>query len=121
MAGKRILVVEDEFFIASDLNRALGREGAIVIGPVGQLEKGMSLANSERIDAAILDVNLDGKMSYPLADRLTELAVPYLFVTGYDGWSMPKEYDRLPRIAKPFSMMSVVDTMVTLVTPEHSR
>ena len=118
LAGKRILVVEDEYFIASDIKRTLRQEGAVIVGPVGNLEGGLSLAE-EPIDAAVLDVNLDEAMSYPIADRLRTRSIPYLFLTGYDGWSMPPEYRDAVRLAKPFPPRSVVAMVEKLVAIEQ--
>lgn len=114
LTGKRILVVEDEYFIASDLKRALATEGAVVVGPVGDLARGLRLAEDDALDAAILDVNLEGTMSYPIADRLAAGKVPYMFLTGYDGWSLPPAYKGAPRIAKPFPTPRVIDAVVAL-------
>ena len=115
LAGKRILVVENEYFIASDLARALRTADAVVIGPVGDLGRGLALLAIERPDAAILDVNLEGETSFPLADRLAERAVPYLFLTGYDGWALPGGYRAAPRVAKPFPMEAVLACVGHLV------
>ena len=114
LAGKRILVVEDEYFIAADIRSALQDEGAEVLGPVGALARGFELT-SERADAAVLDVNLAGESSYPLAGKLLGDDVPVLFVTGYDSWSMPEEFREYPRVSKPFPMDSVVDAVVGLI------
>lgn len=114
LAGKRILVVEDEYFIASDLQRVLAAEGAIVVGPIGDLAKALRLAEDDALDAAILDVNLEGAMSYPIADRLAAANVPYMFLTGYDGWSLPPAYTGAPRVAKPFSTPRLIDAVVAL-------
>ena len=118
LAGKRILVVEDEYFIASDIKRSLNKEGAVVVGPVGNLAGGLSLAE-EPIDAAVLDVNLDQAMSYPIADRLRTRSIPYMFLTGYDGWSMPAEYRDAARLAKPFPPQTVVAMVEKLVSIEQ--
>jgi len=115
LAGKRILVVEDEYFIASDLRRMLRGEGAVVIGPVGNLAAGLSLAQ-QPIDAAVLDVNLAEATSYPIADRLGGLDVPYMFLTGYDGWSLPPAYRDAARLAKPFGAHAVVAMLTTLLS-----
>lgn len=111
LAGKRILVVEDEYFIAADLKRALADEGAVILGPVGQLDQGLAIAAAETIDAAILDMNLEGGNSCAIADRLTERGVPLMFVTGYDAWSMPAGQRDAPRVAKPFN----IETVLTMV------
>lgn len=103
LTGRRILIVEDDYFIASDLKRMLTRAEAKVVGPVGDIAAGLALIEREPLDAAILDVNLDGVPSYPLADRLAAAGVPHAFVTGYDGWSLPDDYRETPRITKPFA------------------
>ena len=115
LAGKRILVVEDDYFIATDIKRALEGEDATVIGPVGQLAQSLSLADAEPVDAAVLDVNLNGPTSYPLADRLSERGVPCMFVTGYDSWTLPAGYRDAPCLTKPFSTRAILDTMLDLV------
>ncbi|WP_082553724.1 response regulator [Altererythrobacter sp. Root672] len=107
LSGKRILVVEDEHFIAADLRQVLEDEGAEVIGPTGSVLHGLDLA-ARTLDAALLDVNLQGANSYPIADLLTQRAVPYLFLTGYDGWSLPEGYQAVPHLAKPFRMDAVI-------------
>lgn len=118
LAGKRILVVEDEYFIASDLKRALEKEGAVVAGPVGELPQGLALLSTDVIDAAILDVNLEGATSFPIADRLAEHGVPFIFLTGYDGWAIPDAYRDMPRIGKPFPIRAVIDCMTRLLGAE---
>ncbi len=115
LAGKNILVVEDEYFIASDLKRAIGAASATVIGPVSTLDGGLAAAASDAIDAAVLDVNLSGALSYPIADRLTERNVPFVFVTGYDGWAMPATYRDVLRLAKPFPPGAVLRALERLV------
>lgn len=114
LAGKRVLIVEDEYFIATDIKRTLKGEGAEIVGPVGNLESGLSLADEE-LDAAILDVNLEEALSYPIADRLRDRRVPYLFLTGYDAWSLPAEHRDTARLAKPFPPQSVVTMVKALV------
>ena len=76
LAGKRVLVVEDEYFVATDLQRALQKEGACVVGPAGDLARGMALLDGEPVDAAVLDVNLEGSVSLPIADELSQRSVP---------------------------------------------
>ena len=117
LAGKRILVVEDEYFIASDLARALDKAGAVAVGPVGDVRGGMALLDSG-VDAAILDVNLIGARSYSLADALAARHVPFLFVTGYDDWALPDAYRAVPRLAKPFQVGAVIDRIEQLVAEE---
>ena len=70
--GKSVLVVEDDFLLAEQTRRELERNGAIIVGPVPSVELGLELVDTARIDAAILDVNLDGEMVFPIADRLSD-------------------------------------------------
>lgn len=109
LSGKHILVVEDEYFIASDIKRILQEAGAIVVGPVSGLDHAIALAQQQQpLDAGVLDVNLEGDDSYPLADALRGRSVPFMFLTGYDGWSMPEAYREAPRLAKPFCPQTVI-------------
>ncbi|MBO9518130.1 MAG: response regulator [Porphyrobacter sp.] len=117
LSGKRILVIEDEHFIAADLQQVLEDEGAEVIGPTGNVTHGLDLA-TRAIDAALLDVNLEGVNSFPIADLLTERAVPYVFLTGYDGRSLPEGYQAVPHLAKPFRMDAVVLALGLLLDDE---
>lgn len=102
LAGKAVLVVEDEFFTATVLRRDLVQAGATVIGPAPSLKKALALIESApRIDYGILDVNLGGELVYPAADRLRERAVPFLFATGYDPSMIPPRFSDVPRCEKP--------------------
>ena len=114
LSGKRVLVIEDEYYIAADLQRVLDAEGAIVIGPAGRLDDGLELAATP-LDAALLDVNLHGEPSFAIADRLHAARVPYVFVTGYDSWTIPDGYRAVPRLTKPFVMTRVVDAVERMV------
>ena len=118
LAGKRILVVEDEYFIATAISRTLKGEGAVVVGPVGNLARALTLVE-EPIDAAVLDVNLEEAMSFPVADRLHDRRVPYMFLTGYDGWAMPAEYRDAARLAKPFPPQAVVSMVRQIISVEQ--
>ena len=80
LRGTRILVVEDEYLLADDLNNALADAGAHVLGPAASVEDATALIGNEAtIDAAILDVNLRGDMVFPLADALRERGIPFAF------------------------------------------
>lgn len=83
LSGMRILVVEDEFVVGLMLEEMLSDLGATVIGPVPSLAKGLSLAETEAVDAAVLDVNLNGERVEPLAKILSERGTPLVFATGY--------------------------------------
>ena len=100
--GKMVLVVEDDYFIASEMCRSLETAGAQVIGPIGRVADTLALiARSDRIDGAVLDLNLRDEMAFPVADMLRERGVPFVFATGYDDSVIPEQYRDAPRCRKP--------------------
>jgi CheY-like chemotaxis protein len=82
--GRRILLVEDEVIVAMMIEDMLVQLGCDVVGPAARLDEALALAKSSRIDAAVLDVNLAGEMSYPVANELLRRGVPFVFSTGYE-------------------------------------
>jgi DNA-binding response OmpR family regulator len=115
LAGRRVLVAEDEYFIAADLTRALAGAGAVVVGPVGRVDQALALIADAPVSAAVLDVDLGGESSFAIADRLAAARTPLLFVTGYDGWSLPEGYRGAPRLGKPFAMEAVLAEVAGLI------
>lgn len=102
LKGRRVLVVEDEFFLAEDLARGLTERGAQVVGPSGDVEDALDLIEeTERLDAAVLDLNLRGEMAFPVADALLERGVRFVFTTGYDPAGIPPRYRGVVRCEKP--------------------
>ncbi len=120
LAGKRVLIVEDEYLIAHDLKRALNALDAEVVGPVANMSAAFALAGDTTLDAAVLDINLCGAMSYPVADRLVQGGIPHVFVTGYDDWAMPEGYRATPRVSKPFATGAVTDWVERLCAPPQA-
>ena len=101
--GLRILVVEDQILIAMDLQATLEEHGATVIGPFARLDVAMEAVSSRlELDAAILDVDLGDHAIFPLADRLWEQGVPFVFHTGHaDLDSLRARYDDITVMLKP--------------------
>lgn len=83
LAGRRILLVEDEFIVAAMLDDVLTGLGAVVVGPAYRLGDGLRLAQEEAIDVAILDVNIEGERSDVIADALAARNIPFVLATGY--------------------------------------
>jgi two-component SAPR family response regulator len=112
IGGKRVLLVEDEYFIVQDLVRALKEAGAEVIGPVATVRDALRLvAASAALDGAVLDINLQGDMVYPVADALITRGVPFVFATGYGRESLPARYNAVPRCEKPVEAEKVVKAL----------
>ena len=101
---RRVLVVEDEYLVAQDLAQELEDLGVEVLGPVARVEDALALlaSGAAQPDAAVLDVNLGGRMAFPVVDVLRGRGVPIVFVTGYDPASLPQAYARVPCCEKPF-------------------
>ena len=111
MTGARVLVVEDEFYIADELVRALRNSGAEPIGPVSNLQDARRVISEKRPDAAILDLNLRGEIASTLAKELEADGVPCLIVSGYGDDSMPEAVSGVPRLEKPISSASVISSL----------
>jgi DNA-binding LytR/AlgR family response regulator len=105
LSGRRILIAEDEFVIAEDLASYFSQLGAHVIGPAGTLADGLRL--SEAAEAAVLDINLRGEMSFPIAEVLLARNVPFVFFTAHAGLGVPAHLDRVERFLKPLSYTRV--------------
>jgi CheY-like chemotaxis protein len=116
LAGRRILVIEDEYFLADDIARAMQTAGAEVVGPAGDADEGLALlSEGGRIDAAILDINLHGEMIYPFASLLRSRHIPFAFATGYDKGAIPAEFQDVPHWEKPFDPASLARILGGLV------
>lgn len=115
LAGLRVLVVEDDYIMAEDLAAELAGHGAEVLGPASDIDGAMALlAAGPPPDAAVLDINLGGVMVFPLVDALEARRVPLLFATGYDAWSIPERYLRIPRLEKPVDVRRIAEALAGL-------
>lgn len=115
----RILVVEDEYMLADELQRELEDAGAIVLGPVGAVEDAIDLIASEReIDGAVLDVNLGGDLVYPAAEMLMERSVAFVFTTGYDASTIPARFEHVVRCEKPINLRKITQAVGREVHPD---
>lgn len=98
----RVLVVEDMWIVAEDLAAELEELGCHVLGPAGQLQEGLQIAQQEQLDGAFLDVNLGADNSFPIATALQARGVPFAFLTGYDlPEAFPPDLVDIPRLHKP--------------------
>ena len=103
----RILVVEDEMTIALLLEDMIDDLGYEIAGLAMRLPHGMELARTAQLDVAILDVNLDGHMSYPVAEILEQRGIPYVFATGYGSAGIEPTYRDRTIVKKPFEIHDV--------------
>lgn len=112
--GKRLLVVEDEFLIAFDLQGLLERAGHLVVGPAGSVAEGLALLDGAPLDGALLDINLQGEKVTALADALAVRGVPFLFLSGYGTSELPPGHDGATVLAKPFNESELLAAVAEL-------
>jgi CheY-like chemotaxis protein len=107
--GKRLLVVEDEFVIALDLQNLLEAAGHEVVALAASVPDALALlaagapGQQQSLDGAVLDVNLRGEPATPVADALAARGVPFVFVSGYGAAGRPAGHETAPVLAKPYS------------------
>ena len=99
--GLQILVVEDEFLLALEVEAALIGFGCSVVGPYAKLGKALDAARCTELDGAVLDINLNGEMVYPLAELLDTRGIPFVFLTGYVASDIPERFRHHRRLQKP--------------------
>ena len=118
LAGRRILIVEDEFLLAMELELLLRRRGCLVLGPVSCVDHALALLDGEPPDAALLDVNLRGERATPIAAALMALGVPFVLITGYSRPQLSEpELRDAPRIDKPVSCRALCRAMTEALEP----
>ncbi|MEO7826059.1 MAG: response regulator [Allosphingosinicella sp.] len=113
----RILVVEDEMLVAMNIEDMLLELGHEVAGLASRLAPALALASESKFDVAMLDVNLAGEASFPVADLLAERGIPFLFATGYGRQGIEERFrDRLI-LQKPFRAAELGAALATLCLP----
>lgn len=108
LAGRCVLIVEDQYLIADELRTLVERLGGQVLGPVGQVAAAIRLLAEEKPDLALLDVNLDGEEVYTVAEALSTAGVPFVFATGYDSWIIDSRFSDTPLLEKPIALPALV-------------
>jgi CheY-like chemotaxis protein len=102
LTGTRVLLIEDEAMIAMMLEDFLEQLGCVVVATASRLEDALVQAGGPGMDVAMLDINLAGELSYPVADLLRARGVPFVFVTGYGTAGLPERLRDAPVLGKPF-------------------
>ncbi len=116
LRGRRIVLVEDEYMLASELADELAELGAVVLGPVGTLAEALALIGAQpQLDGGIIDMNLGGEMAYEVADLLIGRGVPLVLTTGYDLSALPSRYSHVARCEKPVDLTRVMKALGTAI------
>jgi CheY-like chemotaxis protein len=113
--GRRILVVEDSPVVADACEDMLQDLGCVVIGPATNMAAALQLAADEKLDAAVVDLNIRGGKAFAVLKILSGRGVPFLIASGYADWTMPEEWQDCPRMAKPYSPGLLRDSLSELL------
>jgi len=112
LEGLCVLVVEDEFLLAMELEALLEQRGCRVLGPVATIDRALAVLDHHRPAAAVLDVNLKGKRATPIAAVLQDRGVPFVLVTGYSDVQLNEpELKGQPRLEKPLNRQRLLRTL----------
>lgn len=115
LTGKIVLVVEDDYYVASDTAAALRGAGAEVLGPCPTEEDALNLLEEETPTAAVLDLNLGGGgPRFEIAHVLVKRGTPFVFMTGYDPDMIPDELADVVRLQKPIALRDIVEAVSQL-------
>lgn len=115
LQGRRFLVIEDDYYLASDEAAALQNAGATVVACTGNAHDAQSLIAEEAIDYALVDINLGSGPEFETARSLRDHQIPFLFTTGYDAAAIPQEFKDVPRLEKPFRQHLLLTTLERLL------
>lgn len=120
LAGCRVLVLEDEYYLAADLEAALKSAGAQVVGPISELSKALEQLAYDGFEIAVVDVNLQGESAYKVADELQRQGIPFVFATGYSAHIIPARFHNVTRWEKPYNMDEIIADIVQLCSKRRA-
>lgn len=114
--GLRALVIEDDYFIASDLRSILKVQGADVVRLSGTITDALAEIRHDGFEFALLDINMRGEFAFLVADEFCRLDIPFAFVSGYDRTHIPPRFSAIPNWGKPYDDRQIVDGIRRLWT-----
>lgn len=120
LADCRILLLEDDYYLATDACEWLKEAGAEVVGPVGNSKQALELLGKERVDAAVLDINLGSGPEFDVPRHLQQQQIPIVFATGYDASSVPDEFKQSQRVEKPFRKSQLVQAVQHAISASNA-
>ena len=113
--GRRILVVEDEMLVLMSIEDMLADLGCEPVAAAATVDQAVALIDAQVFDAAMLDMNLNGTKSFPVADKLAALGVPFIFATGYSAQDMRDGYGDRPLLKKPIRYAELAGVFASLL------
>ena len=118
---KRVLVIENDYFIATDLTQAIQAVDGIVIGPFATVDEAKQ-ALIEGVDLAVVNIRVRDGVTYLLAEQLYGLCIPFVFISGHANHTKPEKWRLHPWISKPFDPGEVVRWLVNAAaSPDHGK
>lgn len=111
LSGKRILIVEDDYFLANDMREALEAMGAVILGPVGATDDALVIAAADNPDAAILDIRLETEDAFPVADVLMRRGIPFVFASASDRGTIPRRFEGYCLVPKPLEIRLIIESL----------
>ncbi|SRR5579871_585535 len=121
LAGLRVFVIEDESLVTMLIEDTLADIGCLVAGTAARLDEAMEKATSLDFDLAIVDVNLNGAQTYPLAEALANKGIPLVFATGYGTAGIPNELRHVPLLSKPFHQRDLESALAKALARDGIR
>lgn len=116
LSGRRVLVVEDEFLVLMMIEDMLADLGCGSVFTAPSVPKALALIEAQPFEVAMLDVNLGGEKSFPVADALAAREVPFLFATGYDDHSLTEAHRGRKVLKKPFRRQELGKVLIDLLS-----
>jgi CheY-like chemotaxis protein len=117
LSGRSILVVEDEMLVLLNVEDMLADLGCKSVSAAANVDQALALIDAQAFDAAMLDVNLDGRKSYAVADALAARGVPFVFSTGYSSDTLDEGYRDRPVLGKPYCDAQLAEALTRLLRP----
>jgi len=115
--GCRVLIVEDDYFLATELARVLELHGALPLGPVASVEESRRLVAEQAPHVVLLDINLRGESTFGLATELRQRGVATIFTTGYDNAVLPPALRDMDFIRKPVDVPALLNRIRSSMRP----
>jgi DNA-binding response OmpR family regulator len=118
LSGRHVFVLEDEYFLADDIARALTAMGAEIIGPIGDVKEAERIVNeAPRIDGAVLDISVRGESAFPVARLLRARGVPFVLASGYGRDSLDADFVDAPLWEKPLDAQRMIGALSRMMRP----
>jgi DNA-binding NtrC family response regulator len=115
LAGLRVFVVEDEMLVSLVVEDLLTDEECVIVGPYDQVSTALAAAATERVDVALLDVNVNGVKVYPVAETFAKRQIPFLFLSGYGDSAIPPDRPNWVACRKPFKADELIGMLAQCV------